>query len=89
VINQAIFVCHILRFLESARMMKAAVITGDLEPLEIKQVTIPQVALNNVLVKLIACGYVIQICKRREAVGKRIFYFYLSRSSLKDLLYLS
>ncbi len=56
--------------------MKAALITVDLEPLEIKQVTIPQVAPNNVLVKLIACGYVIQIYKRREAVRKKIFYFY-------------
>ena len=37
-------------------MMKAAVVTSYTEPLEIKQVPIPQVGPNDVLVKLIACG---------------------------------
>jgi D-arabinose 1-dehydrogenase-like Zn-dependent alcohol dehydrogenase len=37
-------------------MLKVAVITSYKEPLQIKQVSIPQVASNDVLVKLIACG---------------------------------
>ena len=37
-------------------MMKAAVITSYGQPLEIKQVPIPQVGPNDVLAKLIACG---------------------------------
>ncbi len=36
--------------------MKAAVITSYTESLKIKQVSIPQVGPNDVLVKLIACG---------------------------------
>jgi propanol-preferring alcohol dehydrogenase len=37
-------------------MMKAALITSYTGPLEIKQIPIPQVGPNDVLVKLIACG---------------------------------
>ncbi len=37
-------------------MMKAAVVTSFTEPLEIKQVPIPQVGPNDILVKLISCG---------------------------------
>jgi D-arabinose 1-dehydrogenase-like Zn-dependent alcohol dehydrogenase len=47
------YICIILK---SVRMMKAAVITSITEPLEIKQVPIPQLGPNEVLVKLIACG---------------------------------
>jgi len=37
-------------------MMKAAVVTSFTEPLEIKQVPIPQVGPNDILVKNISCG---------------------------------
>ncbi len=37
-------------------MMKAAVVTSTTESLEIKQVPIPKVGPNDVLVKNIACG---------------------------------
>lgn len=37
-------------------MMKAALVTSYKKPLEIKQIPIPQVGPNDVLVKLIACG---------------------------------
>jgi propanol-preferring alcohol dehydrogenase len=36
--------------------MKAAVVTSFEKPLEIKQVPIPQVGPNDILVKNIACG---------------------------------
>jgi propanol-preferring alcohol dehydrogenase len=45
-----------IRLFEIARMMKAAVITSTTEPLEIKQMPIPKVGPNDVLVKNIACG---------------------------------
>jgi propanol-preferring alcohol dehydrogenase len=37
-------------------MMKAAVVTSHTKPLEIKQVPIPKVGPNDILVKNIACG---------------------------------
>jgi len=43
-------------FFESVMMMKAAVVTSFTEPLEIKQVPIPQVGPNDILVKNISCG---------------------------------
>jgi propanol-preferring alcohol dehydrogenase len=40
----------------SNKMMKAAVLTEYGAPLEIKQVPIPQLGPNDILVKMIACG---------------------------------
>ena len=37
-------------------MMKAAVVTSFTEPLEIQQVSIPEIGPDDVLVKNIACG---------------------------------
>ncbi len=37
-------------------MMKAAVITSFTEPMEIKEVPIPKLGPNDILVKNIACG---------------------------------
>jgi len=45
-----------IHFIKNTTMMKAAVVTSFSEPLEIKQVPIPQVGPNDVLVKIIACG---------------------------------
>ena len=36
--------------------MRAAVVTAFKQPLEVKQVEIPKPGVNDVLVKLIACG---------------------------------
>jgi alcohol dehydrogenase, propanol-preferring len=36
--------------------MKAAIVTAFKKPLEVKQVEIPKPGVNDVLVKLIACG---------------------------------
>ncbi len=49
------FLCAIHCF-ESVTMMKAAVVTSFTERLEIKQVPIPQVGPNDILVKNISCG---------------------------------
>ena len=47
---------HITLCFEGVKMMKAALLTSYEEPLEIKQIPLPQVGPNDVLVKLIACG---------------------------------
>ncbi len=55
-------------------MMKAAVVTSFTEPLEIKQVRIPSLGPNDVLVKNICCG----VCHSdlHLAKGGQISHFY-------------
>jgi propanol-preferring alcohol dehydrogenase len=54
--NRSSTPCFCLLFLKRLTMMKAAVVTSFTEPLEIKQVPIPQLGPNDILVKNISCG---------------------------------
>jgi propanol-preferring alcohol dehydrogenase len=60
-------------------MMKAAVVTSFTEPLEIKQVPIPQLGPNDILIKNIACG----VCHSDVHLAKGGYKLYFDFSQFR------